>query len=212
VSRAERALELAARCAGTAAERPLRFAAELYCAEPSYGALTGKLTDDAGQVLAHAAGSSLDDLVTWWQGERDDFGARCALQPYARALIERGLTPDCVRLKGGCPKCGALPWVSTRSDAQPRVLCCSLCSSSWPATRVVCVNCSENEPSKLPHFTAAEHPGARIEACDSCKRYLKSLELQPGGFPEIDELTSLSLDVWAQEQGYVRLEPGLGGI
>jgi formate dehydrogenase maturation protein FdhE len=30
--------------------------------------------------------------------------------------------------------------------------------------------------------------------------------------PEVDELTTLALDVWAVEQGYQRLEPGLAGV
>jgi len=30
--------------------------------------------------------------------------------------------------------------------------------------------------------------------------------------PEIDELVALSLDLWAVEQGYERLEPGLAGL
>jgi formate dehydrogenase maturation protein FdhE len=30
--------------------------------------------------------------------------------------------------------------------------------------------------------------------------------------PEIDELVSLSLDLWAVEKGYKRMEPGLAGL
>jgi hypothetical protein len=30
--------------------------------------------------------------------------------------------------------------------------------------------------------------------------------------PEIDELLSVSMDLWAVEQGYERLEPGIAGL
>ena len=33
-----------------------------------------------------------------------------------------------------------------------------------------------------------------------------------GAIPEVDDLVSLAMDLWAQEQGFARLEPGLAGI
>jgi formate dehydrogenase maturation protein FdhE len=30
--------------------------------------------------------------------------------------------------------------------------------------------------------------------------------------PEVDDLLSVALDLWAQGQGYSRLEPGLAGL
>ena len=43
---------------------------------------------------------------------------------------------------------------------------------------------------------------------------MKSVDLTLDGLavPEVDELRSLSLDLWAVERGYVRLEPGLAGV
>ena len=38
------------------------------------------------------------------------------------------------------------------------------------------------------------------------------LTLDARAVPEVDELRSLSLDLWAVERGYVRLEPGLAGL
>jgi FdhE protein len=54
----------------------------------------------------------------------------------------------------------------------------------------------------------------RVEACETCQRYVKSVDLSVDGraVPEVDELRSLSLDLWAVERGYVRLEPGLAGL
>jgi len=71
-----------------------------------------------------------------------------------------------------------------------------------------------DEPEKLPAFTAPPHTGVRVEACQSCKTYVKSVDLTVDArrVPEIDELVALSLDLWAVEQGYERLEPGLAGL
>ena len=54
----------------------------------------------------------------------------------------------------------------------------------------------------------------RVEACDTCKRYLKSIDLSLDArpIPEVDDLASLALDLWAVEEGYERIEPGLAGI
>ena len=53
-----------------------------------------------------------------------------------------------------------------------------------------------------------------MEACETCHRYVKSVDLtlDARAVPEVDELRSLSLDLWAIERGYVRLEPGLAGL
>jgi formate dehydrogenase maturation protein FdhE len=37
-----------------------------------------------------------------------------------------------------------------------------------------------------------------------------SLDARP--IPEVDDLLSISLDLWAVEQGFTRIEPGLAGI
>ena len=54
----------------------------------------------------------------------------------------------------------------------------------------------------------------RIEVCETCRRYVKSFDLSEDArpIPEVDDLLSLSLDLWAREQGYERIEPGLAGI
>jgi FdhE protein len=51
----------------------------------------------------------------------------------------------------------------------------------------------------------------RIEACDNCKRYLKTIDLTKDGHavPIVDDIASVSLDLWAAEQGYSRLRANL---
>jgi len=55
---------------------------------------------------------------------------------------------------------------------------------------------------------------ARIESCETCRAYVKSIDLSNDArpLPEVDDLVSISLDLWALEQGFERLEPGLAGL
>jgi formate dehydrogenase maturation protein FdhE len=54
----------------------------------------------------------------------------------------------------------------------------------------------------------------RIEACDTCKHYLKGVDLTRLGFavPIVDEIDAASLDLWAREHGYKKIELNLVGI
>jgi FdhE protein len=89
-------------------------------------------------------------------------------------------------------------------------------SSSAVATLLIshCPACSEQNPDKLPCFRSNRHPAARIEACETCRSYVKSLDLTEDGrlIPEVDDLVSLAMDLWATEEGFKRIEPGLAGV
>jgi FdhE protein len=163
-----------------------------------------------------------DRLRAFWTNDdeaRADYLSRALLRPYVETLARLERPPDRPRLDGSCPFCGGAPWIAARrappdgSGAQ-RYLGCSLCAGEWVAGRLRCAACSEEDPRRLPSYTSARHPAVRLEACESCKRYVKSLDLTVDGrlIPEVDELASIAMDVWATEQGYRRIEPGLAGV
>jgi FdhE protein len=144
---------------------------------------------------------------------------RAMLRPYVEVLCRSQRSPDRPRPEGRCPSCGGGPWIAVRrpepeSDAARRLLGCSLCGGEWPFPRVRCPCCGEEKPEKLPLFESDRYPGARIDACETCKRYVKSIDLTRDArpIPEVDDLVSLSLDLWAVEEGYTRIEPGLAGV
>ena len=157
----------------------------------------------------------------YWESGEFDYLARAALQPYARMLRETGTSPG-RGVSGSCVFCGSGAWIASRrippgpgtGEGALRMLHCSLCAFSWQIARIHCPSCGEEDPDKLPSFTAPQHLGVRVEACDSCKTYVKSIDLTLDArrVPEIDELVSLSMDLWAVEQGYERMEPGLAGL
>jgi FdhE protein len=173
-------------------------------------------------LLAASAREALETgfeerLQSYWITSEDDWLARAALAPFARGLREAGVAIE--RPKGACPYCGGGPWVASRlalpgSDGAQRVLHCALCANAWQVARIHCPACGEESPEKLPTFSAPQYPAARIEACESCGGYVKSLDLavDARAIPEVDDLASISLDLWAHEQGFERFEPGLVGL
>jgi FdhE protein len=94
------------------------------------------------------------------------------------------------------------------------LLCCALCGTEWSFQRILCPSCFEADPKKLPSFSADRHPNVRIEACETCRRYMKSIDLTLDArpIPEVDDVLSISLDLWAAEQGFTRIEPGIAGL
>lgn len=158
-------------------------------------------------------------LLQHWEhnSEEDDpaqaFLAYLLLQPYAQHVTSRMnlASPD---VSTQCPGCGNPPQVSLLrefNNGARRSLVCVLCSAEWEFRRVRCPYCGEEHKDKLPVFTAEEFEQARIEGCDTCKSYIKCIDLSKDGYavPFVDDLATLALDFWAQEQGYFRRCPSL---
>jgi FdhE protein len=63
-------------------------------------------------------------------------------------------------------------------------------------------------------FQSDRHAAVRLETCETCRAYTKSIDLTQDAraIPEVDDLASLSMDLWAAEQGYTRVEPSLAGL
>jgi FdhE protein len=53
-----------------------------------------------------------------------------------------------------------------------------------------------------------------VEACDSCQTYIKSVDLTKNGLavPVVDELATIALNLWAEENGYRKLQLNLLGM
>ena len=151
--------------------------------------------------------------------EQTAFVIDAVLQPYAELAASgraRGPTPadETGMLSSRCPVCAGLPVVGVlREEGQgaKRMLVCSRCLSEWNYHRVVCPGCGEEGFDALPVYTAEAFPHVRIEACDACRRYLKTIDLTRNGLavPVVDDVASLTLDLWAVEQGYRRLQGNL---
>jgi FdhE protein len=144
------------------------------------------------------------------------FFARVLLQPYAEYLASRG---DVHSEPEGriCPFCSSWPVAGVlrgEGDGAKRWLLCAICSTEWVFRRVLCWNCGEENKDKLPIYTAQEFGSVRVDACDTCHVYLKSVDLTKDGHavPAVDEVAAVALDIWAEEHGYSKLETNLLGM
>jgi FdhE protein len=161
-------------------------------------------------------------LLAWWSGELaggEDYLSRAILRPYGEVLAALAVSPDRIHRPGHCPFCGGAPWIALRrsepgADGARRLLGCALCGGEWLLGRIRCPACAQEDPEMLPSFSSDAYPAVRIEACEACRRYVKSIDLtiDARAIPEVDDLVSLSMDLWAAREGFTRIEPGLAGM
>jgi FdhE protein len=185
------------------------------------------LVAEASALLADNQ-SALDALLmTYWLAPTDrQFFAKAILQPYAQLISEAGMKladrlP--VAMDNRCPLCGGAPQLAvleasatgvTAVDGGTRRLLCATCLASWPCRRVLCPFCGEENEYKLVYFRSDAFEHLRVDACESCRRYLKSVDLGRLGLaiPLVDEVAGASLDIWARERGYEKIELNLLGL
>jgi FdhE protein len=154
----------------------------------------------------------------------DDYGpaafiVEALLQPFMEGVAAR-LKAELVGPRADttsaarCPLCASAPVAAAlREEGQGagRSLFCSLCFTEWDYPRIQCPACKENRFDALPVYTADAPANVRVDACDSCRTYVKTIDLTRDGLavPTVDDLASLPLDLWARDRGYERLYPNL---
>lgn len=176
----------------------------------------------APPALAAQADASDELLLEYWHNRSDKlFFPKAFLQPYAHWSVQSGaLSRQDSTPENRCPYCFGKPQLSflrateSGSESGNRHLLCATCLSSWEFRRVVCASCSEERPSKLEYFKSDEFDHVRIEACESCKQYIKGIDLTRLGFavPLVDDVATAALDLWAIEKGYAKIELNLVGL
>ena len=181
---------------------------------------------DPLRETAHELRDAGDDsqfrlLDVFWGGKETglppgphDFFARAFLQPYAAGVRLRSNMPWSGPAPYWCPFCKRKPGLGVLrplGDGGQRSLVCSFCLAEWGFRRIVCPGCGEENHAKLPVYTAEELKHVRVEGCDSCKSYIKTVDLTKSGLaePVVDEMASIPLDLWAQKQGYTKLQCNL---
>lgn len=147
----------------------------------------------------------------------EEFLAFAFLQPYAEFVRSRAPLQLDGYTHSLCPFCNRKPTIAVlrpQGDAARRNLVCGFCLCEWEFRRIVCAECGQEDQAKLPIYTADQFPHMRVECCDACHTYIKSVDLTKNGLadPLIDELASVPLDLWGQEHGYAKLHPNLLGL
>jgi FdhE protein len=180
---------------------------------------------DSATALAHQEHRWAALLSSYWEPERHGWVpaaesevllVRALIQPFAESLAAQGDTRPGVA-GNSCPFCGEPPVVGVlrrEGDGAKRSLVCSLCATEWEFRRVLCPQCGEENKDKLPVYIAADFEHVHVEACDTCRTYLKSVDLTRLGraVPVVDELATVPLNVWAEEHGYTKANPNILGM
>ncbi|MDY0221677.1 MAG: formate dehydrogenase accessory protein FdhE [Desulfobacterium sp.] len=121
-----------------------------------------------------------------------------------------------IRQTGTCPICGSLPhMLELREKEGFRFAFCSLCQHDYRIRRLACPVCDTTDMGKLKFFTVPEEPGFRVETCEACKTYIKTIDFRGfdrRSFPPLNDLESFALDFIAQDQGYTRATLSIWGM
>jgi len=114
-------------------------------------------------------------------------------------------------LRNYCPICGSGPFMAELlGEERKRFLVCSFCGYKWRFVRIRCPYCNNNNQKTLRYFyTEKEGRAYRIDVCDKCKRYIKTIDAKELGMeviPRIEDVGTMYLDILAEKQGYKRKE------
>lgn len=141
------------------------------------------------------AGLDMMDEVLGW-----------ALRPFlvraAEVLQQRGSFSGWRR--GVCPVCGGEPDFACITTAGERLLICCRCQAHWPTEPFACPFCGENDRHRITSFATPDGT-YRVTACQSCRRYLKTLDGRRAGrtvMPAVDAIATLPLDAVVMQRGF----------
>jgi formate dehydrogenase accessory protein FdhE len=144
------------------------------------------------------------------EDSRHELLGRVLIGPYAELLAAQQALPTGLPAGNLCPECEGRPVAGVlrvEGDGGKRFLLCAFCGSEWEFRRIYCAYCGESREASLPVFVAEKFPQIRVEACDTCRHCLRTVDLTKDGnaIPLVDDLAAIPLALWAEESGYQRI-------
>jgi hypothetical protein len=215
-------LDLAAAVSPIAAEVPL--------ATTSLASALPEQLMAAGMVLREGTDEERQRLVEAWLEDPAGpepvlgFWVRVAAGPILEAARAAIATPTRDEWTGAaCPACGGPAQVSVIAEesgefmgGSPRSLVCGRCAGWWTFPRAICTWCGETDPRRLPSFVPDERRAVRIDGCETCSSYMKTFDLREAGgielVPLVDDVATVALDLWANDQGLSRHLVSFAGV
>src|ERR1700733_227866 len=220
-------------------DRPLRDELHLFFLLPKFPGFLSVIQQIAPAPLAQASvalaqngpGAWQHAIEDFWYGEPDLAGgvddaepvqssdrvlAWIFLQPYAEYLADHREIAVLDGTPSMCPLCGGKPAVGvlrSEGDGAKKSLISMLCAHEWVFRRIYCPACGEEREPQMAYYSAPEIAHVRVDVCDTCHIYLKSIDLTKTGLAVavVDELATIPLDLWAREHGYEKLQINLLG-
>ena len=143
-------------------------------------------------------------------------GARC--RAHRRGRRGRGRRRGGLRARGAAPGSAAGRVEVLLLESGPRVLpgyAASVCGLvDVPPGQVHLVRGGRS--ARLPSFVPDERKVARIDGCETCSSYVKTFDLREAGaievVPLVDDVATVSLDLWANDQGLARHMVSFAGV
>jgi len=110
-------------------------------------------------------------------------------------------------LRGYCPVCGNEPRMAKLERQQgKRILACSLCDTLWVFRRVECPYCGNSNPRDLRFFQLKGESPYRVDVCEKCKRYIKTVDerkMEKEAILRTEDFATIYLDEVARKEGYL---------
>ena len=184
-----------------------------------------QLAQAAREIHARNANASREMLQRFWEAgphaeaalTPQEMAASWAfLAPYAEYLADTTQVTELHETPSLCPLCGGKPIVGVlrrEGDGAKKSLVCMLCAHEWNFRRIYCPACGEEREPQMAFYSAPEISHVRVDVCDTCHTYLKTLDLTKTGhaIPVVDELATIPLDLWACGHGYRKLQINILG-
>jgi len=162
------------------------------------------------------------ELVEWWVRGKGPFNPepdslhlpllslllQYSVQPSLQAVASRlkDLVNEELWTRGYCPICGSFPFIAEmRGEGGERIFHCPSCSHAWKGRRLFCPFCENTEAQSLRYLYLEKESEYRIDLCDQCKRYIKTIDarkLDPPVIPALEDIATLHLDILAEENGF----------
>ena len=109
--------------------------------------------------------------------------------------------------EGYCPICGKEPKIGEIRDEEEgrRYLFCHQCGFKWHFHRIKCPFCGNEEQHSLAYFEVEGEERYRVDVCNKCRRYIKTVELPKSSEEpnlDVEDIATLHLDMIAYDEGY----------
>jgi len=109
--------------------------------------------------------------------------------------------------EGYCPICGKEPKIGEirKEEDGKRYLFCHQCGFKWYFNRIKCPFCGNDEQHSLAYFEVEGDERYRVDVCNKCWRYIKTVELPKSSEEpnlDVEDIATLHLDMIAYDEGY----------
>lgn len=127
---------------------------------------------------------------------------------YSKQFYDSGRFDDERWMKSYCPVCGDRQGLAEfRGDERFRHFRCLSCTADWKYWRIGCPYCHNRDHDRLSSWFIQEDIGHfQIDLCENCRGYVKGInKIEPSSLPFLilDDILTTSLDLLAQEKGYL---------